>query len=164
MSLIENLLSPRRKVHILNSYDELVTPCGLYCGACPLFMASKDEKFAEAIASKHNIPIELAQCIGCRPAKGVPTPCRGNKCATYTCAEEKGLFTCGECEEFPCDKLAPAADKAGVIPHNTKIYNLLLIKKGGLEAWIEKVAALQNRYYTGKMIYGEGPVLTKETE
>jgi hypothetical protein len=148
----------------MNVHEELVAPCGLYCGACPLYMASKDEKTAQAISQKFDIPIEAAKCIGCRPAMGSPTPCRGNKCATYACAEEKGLFTCGECDDFPCNKLAPVAEKANAIPHNTKIYNLLLIKRDGLEAWIDKVAGLQNLYYKGTMVYGEGPKHPREAE
>lgn len=148
----------------MNSVEELVTPCGLYCGACPLYMASKDEKVAEAISQKFGIPIEAAQCVGCRPAKGTPTPCRGTKCATYSCAEEKGHFTCVECDDFPCSKLGPSADQADKIPHNTKLYNLLLIKKEGLQAWVDKAPALLNLYYKGKMVYGTGPVLPKEDE
>jgi hypothetical protein len=143
----------------MNSVEQLVAPCGLYCGACPLYMAGKDEKMAQAISQKFSIPIEAAKCIGCRPAKGAPTPCRGQKCATYSCAEEKGSFTCVECDDFPCGKLAPAADKADKVPHNMKIYNLLLMKKEGLGAWIEKVPALMNLYYKGELIYGTGPVL-----
>jgi Protein of unknown function (DUF3795) len=146
---------------MMDSHEKLTAPCGLYCGGCPLYLASKDEKMAEAIAQKFSIPIEAASCIGCRPAQGTPTPCKGTKCATYSCAEAKGHFTCVECDDFPCTKLAPAADKAGVVPHNTKIYNLLLIKRDGLEAWIENVAALQNQYYRGTLVYGVGPVISE---
>jgi len=147
----------------MNDQNELVTPCGLYCGACPLYLASKDEKVAEAIAQKFGIPIEAASCIGCRPSSGSPTPCRGKKCANYSCAEEKGHFTCVECADFPCNKLAPAADKANMIPHNMKLYNLLLIKKDGLESWIEKVPDLMNQYFQGTIVYGEGPVMPDES-
>ena len=140
---------------------ELTAPCGLYCASCPLYLASKDEKMAEAIANKFNIPVKAARCLGCRPTSGSPTPFAGKTCGNFSCAEEKGHFTCVECADFPCIKLAPAADKADMIPHNTKLYNLLLIKKKGLEAWAKNAAAVLNLYYKGAITYGEGPKISE---
>ena len=39
-----------------------------------------------------------------------------------------------------CNYLHPVADKASELPHNTKLFNLLLIKKMGVDAWAEKKA------------------------
>lgn len=143
---------------------ELTTPCGLYCGTCPLYLAYKDKRMAEQISRKYNIPIEAASCIGCRPSDGIPTPCAGKKCSNYSCAEEREHFICIECDDFPCNKLAPAAEKADVIPHNMKLHNLLLIKKHGLEAWVEKVPGLVNQYFNGTIVYGEGPMLPEKKD
>jgi hypothetical protein len=54
-------------------------------------------------------------------------------------------------------KLAPAADRADVLPHNTKLYNLCLIQKLGVEELIERALEIKQSYYRGKMEIGEGP-------
>jgi hypothetical protein len=57
------------------------------------------------------------------------------ECFIYQFAEYKQIHNCSECDDFPCEKLQPLADKANRIPHNLKIYNLSLIKKIGLKKW-----------------------------
>jgi cytochrome c-type biogenesis protein CcmH/NrfG len=44
---------------------------------------------------------------------------------------------CFECDEFPCLRLHPAADKASFLTHNLKIYNLCQLMNQGPEAFIE---------------------------
>jgi len=76
-------------------------------------------------------------------------------CPTYQCCvEQKGLEFCYQCQEFPCLKLAPAADKAQVLPHNSKIYNLVLLQKLGIEKWLQKADGLLNQYLKGKKSRG----------
>lgn len=109
-------------------------------------MAKDDKEKQARIAEALGIPIERAVCAGCREQKG---ECIHNTmpCRVYPCAEEKGVTFCFECEEFPCDYLHPFADKAAVVPHNTKIFNLCLIWKMGLEEWVEKKAKTVLRTY-----------------
>ena len=80
-------------------------------------------------------------------------------CATYTCAQEKGATFCFDCGDFPCAKLNPAADRADVLPHNTKMFNLCTIQRLGVEDFVNASPEIRRRYYKGKMIVGKGPQL-----
>ena len=134
------------------SKEKLVAPCGLYCGCCYIYKASYDKALAEDIARKRGIKSEKVRCLGCMEEKGA---CKmlfnGAVCPTYECAvNQKGLRFCYECEDFPCLKLAPAADRAQEIPHNMKIYNLISIQRTGLEKWLEEAERRWDQYYRGK--------------
>jgi len=62
--------------------------CGLYCGACPLYIASVNAADDTQI-----------KCLGCRSNK-LADHCA--KCAMRPCASEKNLSSCGQCDQFPC--------------------------------------------------------------
>lgn len=99
-----------------------------------------------------NLPYEKAVCLGCRGEKGAPAVegliGTGN---VYKCTEKKGLSFCCDCSDFPCDHLHPYADQAAARPHNTKVFNLGLIKKMGLEAWAkDKAKNVRGMYFKGK--------------
>ncbi len=59
--------------------EKVLGKCGYYCGQCPSFLSGK--------------------CKGCieENADGV--------CYARDCAIEKGLLSCGYCEDFPCQTL-----------------------------------------------------------
>ena len=131
----------------------LISPCGLYCGGCALYQARTNESLRQKIAERQGIPVEaVSLCAGCRPTQGRGAVAEGEPvCATYACAvDDRGLEFCYECEEFPCLKLAPCADRAKELPHNTKIYNLLLLPKLGIDVWLEKYERLLRQYRQGK--------------
>jgi hypothetical protein len=71
-------------------------------------------------------------------------------CSTYACTVSQNVEFCYECADFPCLKLAPCADRAGEIPHNTKIYNLLIIKKDGVDAFTQNYRTRIRQYLRGK--------------
>ena len=138
----------------MNNEDKLllVAPCGLYCGDCPLYKARTDNTLAEKVAKQQGIPVEqLPVCLGCRAQQG-HIPVMGEPiCGTYDCViNQNALNFCYECEDFPCLKLAPSADRAQVFPHNSKIYNLLLLQKLGLENWLQKANELWRQYFRSK--------------
>jgi len=138
----------------MNSDDklQLVAPCGLYCGSCLLYKARTDRASAEKLAQQRGIPVEkVSVCLGCKAQQGY-IPAMGEPiCGTYDCViNQRGLKFCYECEGFPCLKLAPCADRAQVIPHNMKIYNLLLLQKLGLESWLQRADELWKQYFQGK--------------
>jgi len=99
-----------------------------------------------------NIPYEKAVCGGCRDENGTIASLNMTEpCNVYRCAEDRGVKLCSDCAEFPCDRLHPYADKASQFPHNTKVFNLCLIKKMGLEAWAkEKAKTVKHTYFKGK--------------
>ncbi len=134
---------------------KLVAPCGLYCGGCLLYKACTDKVLAEKIAQRRGVSVEeLPVCLGCRPHQGCVPSMGGAVCATYACVNQRKLEFCYECKNFPCLKLAPAADRAQEIPHNNKIYNLLLLQKWGLENWLKRADELWMQYYRGKKPHG----------
>jgi len=129
----------------------LVAPCGLYCGGCPIFRASSDSALAERLSPTLGIPPERVKCLGCRPEKGHIIVMGEPVCPTYECCiEQKGLQFCYQCQDFPCLKLAPCADKAEILPHNTKVYGLVLLQKLGPEKWLERAQQFRRQYFRGK--------------
>ena len=58
----------------------LVGKCGVFCGACRLYV--------------------IGRCRSCTVAYAGG----GAGCPYFRCVEERGLRSCGDCEEFPCEK------------------------------------------------------------
>ena len=122
-------------------YNQMTAPCGLDCFNCPMYLAKENKELQAMISQKLKIPIEHASCDGCRNMGGkiiflgMTEPCN-----VYKCIKEKKIEFCSECSDFPCDYLHPYADKASEVPHNTKVFNLCLIKKMGLKAWAKNKA------------------------
>jgi len=133
-------------------YDQMTAPCGLDCFNCPMYLANDNEELRNAISKKQGLPLEKSVCPGCRNAKGtIAFIGMKEPCGVYQCTKEKGIRLCSDCSDFPCDRLHPYADKASSFPHNTKVFNLCLIKKMGLEEWAEnKAKSVKDTYFKGK--------------
>lgn len=134
---------------------KLLAPCGLDCGICELYLCKDDPQLQDQLVSK-GVPADKIPCPGCRAIKGL-CPVLTKACKTYECLKSKELDYCFECEEFPCIMLHPAADKADIMPHNLKIYNLCQLMNMGPETFIELSSENKKRYYSGKMKLGHGP-------
>ena len=130
----------------------LIAPCGVYCGGCRRYQARSDETLRKQIAEQKGIPVaELYVCAGCRPLRGRVKISGGEPvCDTYACALNKKVEFCYQCADFPCLKLAPCADRAQETPHNNKVYNLVLLKKLGIDAWLEGYPTRLRQYRQGK--------------
>lgn len=114
------------------------------------FYSGYEDKELQALALKEKgYSMEVAICKGCRNENGkIPFPI---KCNLYPCAEKKRVAFCCDCSDFPCDYLHPYADRANQVPHNTKVFNLCLIKKLGVESWAkDKAKSVREVYFTGK--------------
>lgn len=138
------------------NYKHLTAPCGRDCFNCPLYLAQKDERLKHYFAEKYGMAPEEVPCAGCRDIEGNCNLFKalgfGGKCTIYSCVEEKGVEFCGDCDDFPCTKLQPMADKAATFPHNLKVYNLCRIQKIGVERWaVEESKAIWDRYYNEKL-------------
>lgn len=130
-------------------YSHMTAPCGLPCFECFLYLANENGEIRSEVSKMLNIPADKAACKGCRDEGGkcahLPMQCR-----VYPCARAKGIHDCSECAEFPCDFFQPYADNAKMW-HNTKVYNLCLIRKLGLEEWAKRKAKeVVNTYTFGK--------------
>ena len=133
-------------------YFRMTAPCGIDCFNCPLYLASDDDKLRSNVAKMLNVSAEQAVCAGCRNENGTIACLNMNEpCQVYKCIQEKDIKFCYECTDFPCDHLHPYADKAGERPHNTKVFNLCLIKKMGLESWAQsKAKKVRSVYFSEK--------------
>ena len=91
--------------------------CGLYCGLCPRFQSTA-----------------LGRCLGCKVL------CLTFSCKIYNCCvKQRGLATCAECDDFPCEKNNPEAHQYEYfVTNRVCISNLYRIKEVGLEAWLEE--------------------------
>jgi hypothetical protein len=87
----------------------MVAPCGIDCATCQIFIAANDPQQAERLAEswraggRPQSKAEWFQCQGCRgdEAKLWSEDCLIRKC----CMDEKGLESCSQCEDFPCETL-----------------------------------------------------------
>jgi len=138
----------------------LVAPCGIDCATCELYMCQENKKLYDYLISK-GFSSDKIPCPGCREVAG-HCPVLGAECATYLCARNKGVDFCYECNEFPCSKLNPAVDRAEILPHNMKVFNLATIQNLGLEEFVKISLDIKHKYYKGKMKIGEGPMLDKQ--
>lgn len=145
----------------------MTAACGLACFACGIYKDNITPVIASQVASMLGMEAGDVPCEGCRSKGGctVSSVLSGDKgCSTKKCVDDKGLHNCSECSGFPCENLMPVADGADRFPHNTKIYNLSRIKLIGLEAWANEAAMIQQKYFKGKFIYGQGPALESNTQ
>jgi hypothetical protein len=133
-------------------YTQMTAPCGLDCFNCALYLANANERIRKVVAEKIQMPLPDAACNGCRAEAGVISALkRTEPCQVFKCISQKGLKFCFECSDFPCDHLHPYADMAPQRLHNTKIFNLCLIKKMGIEKWAqEKAKSVRETYFKEK--------------
>ncbi|MBN1984112.1 MAG: DUF3795 domain-containing protein [Chitinivibrionales bacterium] len=137
--------------------NSLVAACGIDCGVCELYLCKDNTQLFSFLVSK-GIPKEKIPCKGCRIIDG-NCPVHTDTCETYSCVQQKKHDYCYECTDFPCSKLVPAADRADVLPHNLKVFNLTTIKRDGVENFCKKSMEIKTKYYKGKMVIGSGPQL-----
>lgn len=102
---------------------ELVSYCGLYCGACKKYVNK--------------------ECNGCKSESKV-TP---KWCKVKPCNEEKEITSCAECTEFSdvkkCKKLYPLSYKFGeVIAQMSRKDGIEMIKNKGYEEFAEFMAGV----------------------
>lgn len=126
---------------------DFVSPCGLYCGVCAIYMAHRDnnQKLKERLAglykgevsgkgtlpNSENLSAENIKCRGCL-SDDLFMHCK--QCDIRNCAKEKGYTGCHQCDEFPCRHIENFPMTVGkkvilrAIPYRRKF---------GTEKWIE---------------------------
>jgi len=117
----------------------LVGRCGLYCGACAIYRAYKDNgEYLERLAKHFKCPPEKVRCEGCT---ALTPECWGYDCKIVQCLRNKGLQFCYQCNEYKnktCEKFEklamPYLEEDGV---NLKA-NLERIRKGEVEEWLRE--------------------------
>ncbi len=89
----------------MDAKPELLSPCGLYCGVCAIYMAHRDNnlKLKQKLAKAYWPYVRKAddiQCSGCLSDGQKFKRCR--KCGIRNCTREKGIEGCHQCDSFPC--------------------------------------------------------------
>lgn len=104
--------------------------CGSYCDDCPSYKGKEEPT-----------------CAGCVESKGQPW---WGTCKVYKCASGKGFNHCGECTDFPCDKLAghfdpdnPVGQRNAAVRMGVLAYRSKHGEKKALEL-VEKLRALKS--------------------
>ncbi len=119
----------------------LMAPCGLYCGACGVYIATRDgnEKFRAIMANNFGTKLEETECLGCmQPDPPMKIFSRSQTCPIRKCVNLKGYYSCHQCELWPCDKIE-TDDSADILPSQvTKL--VLRVRKSSIPVWRAKVA------------------------
>jgi len=84
---------------------ELLSPCGLWCGVCSIYIAHKNNnlKFKEKLFPIYKAfakTVDDIACTGCLSEGTVFPVCQ--VCAIKKCCKDKNIDGCYQCEEFPC--------------------------------------------------------------
>ena len=139
--------------------EKIVAPCGIDCFNCEMYEENVTLEFQERLCQITKIPKEKISCKGCKDNNiCLLLEVRGKKCSTLECVKKHGVEYCFQCTDFPCAHLMPLADGAAKFPQNIKLYNLCLMKKEGLDAFIEKAAKIRSTYFNKKLEIGEGGI------
>ena len=145
--------------------QNLAAPCGLYCGACVIYRASRrgDSEFLKQIveafsgkegqlapgmpplrkgcdvseAQRQMQDVKGTACEGCL-SEIVAFPCR--ICAFRDCVLEKGLTNCSQCPDSPCQPLVDF-NNDGLPHHGEVLANIQRQREIGLDAWIAEQEA-----------------------
>ena len=113
----------------------LAAVCGLYCEACNLYIATKeDPQRLKMMAEIFQVSEEEVKCYGCRAEKRGPY-CQ--TCKMYPCAMERGIDFCVQCADYPCEDLKRFQSE---MPHRIELWDdLEQIKAEGYEGWLKNV-------------------------
>jgi hypothetical protein len=111
---------------------DLLAPCGLYCGTCAVYIATRDDndKFKKAIGGLYGTPIEETRCLGCMQAD--PPGCLYvycQHCRIRDCIREKGYDSCHRCNDWPCEMIETFGLATG-----------RRVMRRAIPAWREKMA------------------------
>jgi hypothetical protein len=111
---------------------DLMAPCGLYCGACGIYIATRDgnEKLKTALGNLYGTRPEDTECRGCmqaEPHDKLYSYCKD--CRMRECIKSKGFYSCHQCEDWPCD-----------LVENFILATGRRVMKRAIPVWREKVA------------------------
>ena len=122
------------------SSEKLVAPCGLYCGACPMYLATqeKDETRMKSILKQFSsgsgkFAMEDLLCDGCIAGGRVASFCA--KCAIRDCASKKTEDKrCAGCLDFACSRIT-GFNNDGMRHHSEVLSNLRQLRQRGIKEW-----------------------------
>lgn len=135
----------------------IVAPCGIDCFNCEMYEENVTDEFQTRLGAAFNVAKERITCKGCSEGNQcLLLDLQGKKCKTLECVNRKEVEYCFQCDTFPCEFLMPLADGAAKFPQNMKLYNLCMMKRIGVDAWIEEAEGIRKTYFNKKLVIGEG--------
>jgi len=127
---------------------DLISPCGLYCGVCGIFYATRDndQKFLQVLLKMYKArvpdPEQLTtddlRCDGCHSDRR-SFFCR--TCSIRECSKDKRYTGCHKCHDFPCELIQNFPVPVG---RKVILRSVPYRRKHGTEKWIQDE---ENRYY-----------------
>jgi hypothetical protein len=131
---------------------KLMAPCGLYCGTCGVYIATRDnnEKFKQVMGNLYGTKPEETQCRGCMqpdPPEMLYGYCK--LCKIRDCIRSKKLYSCHQCETWPCDMIENFALATGrkVMERTIPIWREKVAEKGDEEGSVEWARHECRRYH-----------------
>jgi hypothetical protein len=84
----------------------LMAPCGLYCGVCGVYIATRDrnDKFKMVMGNLYGTKPEETECLGCMqpdPPNRLYSYCA--TCRIRDCIKAKEISSCHQCDDWPCE-------------------------------------------------------------
>lgn len=126
----EERSTPRADRPAEGSQPRLDAVCGLYCGACDVYLATQ-RGTQDQLATAWGRPTAEVTCHGCRSdVRSIFCA----ECEIRSCAAGRRVEHCAACPEFPCERLVAFRDSA---PHHGSVLrDLRRLKAVGVEAWL----------------------------
>jgi hypothetical protein len=118
----------------------LVSACGLFCGACGIYLATKENDTEKILqyALVLNQTYEETLCEGCGAEKK-SLHCSG-MCQFIHCKQQNGIGICVDCPQFPCELMIEFKSK---MPHRFGILeSQQRLKEVGWEQWLNEMTDL----------------------
>jgi hypothetical protein len=131
---------------------DLMAPCGLYCGACGIYIATRDgnEKFKTIMGNLYGTKAEETECFGCMqsdPPKKLYGFCK--VCGIINCVKSKGYYSCHQCEVWPCSMVENFGFATGVrvMKRAIPIWKAKVAEHGDEEGSVEWAREECSRYH-----------------
>jgi len=114
---------------------ELVAPCGVYCGICPVYIADKEQNagLKKKIAATFNVKLQDVTCGGCRSGRVF---LGDEDCTVKPCAAVRGIEGCFRCNEFPCSHIKERPE----IVRRVILRSVPVLREYEVERFIEREA------------------------
>ena len=115
----------------------LMAPCGLYCGACGVYIATRDnnEKFKAIMGKLYGTKPDETECFGCmQPDPPKKLYCYCKDCKIRNCIKSKNYYSCHQCNDWPCSMIESFGLKTG-----------LRVMKRTIPIWKDKVKKLGDK-------------------
>jgi hypothetical protein len=93
--------------------------CGIKCTTCPLYVATLNDDVSmkreillqyEKLYNR-SFDIRDMECYGCKSKKKFFL---SNNCNITPCNMSKGVETCSQCTNYPCERISPRWDAANM--------------------------------------------------